>query len=399
MGSTQKSFTWLPTSSSNLSLYWFRRRGAKWFFFFILFSLVVFYSFDFSHFTPFENTQVIRALCYVLWRAVDCVFFFVVHFFIFFFAALTWGFHYLTNFASVRYWATATNDTDTAPSVLAPHDQTDNLRMTDQPNYSCSLVSPSLTTSDSRVTDTSTIDLVGALYRLLLVTSPVSGLPRTVTVASSLKPLSKKTPTLALHQTTTHSSFFLQTILPYSTSLGERSVCFLELNSLNGFYSGFLSPNTVNFGYATQGTATRTVRWLFRNVSSVSKDTSYIRNLMSGASNKNLLTSLTGQVNSSSSATAASALEWFGFRSAYLVRPFLIDPLVMDTHENQQNTSLTTLPCTEWVNPVINSQQNRFMWNYWSSFFTNNDYLILNLATNENLKKIDSCYHPNRRWL
>lgn len=397
MGSTQKSFTWLPTSSSNLSLYWFRRRGAKWLFFLFFVLLVVFFFFDFSHFTPFGNTQVIRALYYILWRAVDCVFFFTVHFFIFFFATLTWCFRYLTNFASTQYWTSAVHTKDTTPGTLTSHSRLNSLRAVNQVNYSHNSVTSSLTSSDGIFTNTSTVELVGNLYRLLLVTVPTLGLPNPPKTTPLPSLLSNTRFVFALSPTTTHSYFYLQRILPYSVSLNENSVCFRNPNSLTGFFSGFLSPNSINFRYAIQATDVRTMRWMFRNVSSVAKDTSYVRNLLSCSSNRQALAPFLGSEAISGSANVPLALEWFGFRSTYLIRPFLVESLVTNAQVRPRNVS-ANLPSICRIKSLIGSQRRLFLWSYWSDLFTGQDYLVLNFKSNVGLKTTDPRYRTIRRW-
>lgn len=118
----------------------------------------------------------------------------------------------------------------------------------------------SLTLAPSEFTNNSTIELVGDLYRLLLVTAPTL-VPLNLTNTKPLPSLLRSPrPTSLSLSSTTHSCFFLQAILPASVPLRGYSVCVQDVNSLAGFYSGFLSPNTINFGYGIQGNNIRAVR-------------------------------------------------------------------------------------------------------------------------------------------
>ena len=398
LGSTQKSFTWLPTSSSNLSLYWFRRRSVKWLFFSFFVLLVVFFLFDFSHFTPLENTQVVRAFFYVFWRAVDCIFFFTVHFFIFFFAALTWGFRYLTNFASTEYWTSVVRTKHTTPRTSAPQDQLNDLRIANQSSRLYNLAGPLLTSSDNTFTRSSTVGLVSDLYRLLLATAPVLELPGAATTTSVRKLPLNVLPAPKLSSTTTHSCFFLQTILPQSVSLSSRSLCSQNLDSLAGSYGDFLSPDSVNFGYARQATDIRTVRWVFRSVSSAARDTSYVRNLLGCSSGRKLLVPFLDQTSNPDSTTTPLSLEWFGFRSTYLARPFLVASFATNTQTDQQST-FSTMPFLCQTNAITNFRYGLFLWDCWSDLFTNGDYLVLNLKSAAGLGAMSFCSQTTRRWL
>nr|YP_011027842.1 Cytochrome c-type biogenesis protein CcmF_ii [Euplotes cristatus]UPM52052.1 Cytochrome c-type biogenesis protein CcmF_ii [Euplotes cristatus] len=401
MGSTQKSFTWLPTSSSNLSLYWFRRRGAMWLFFFISLCFMGFFFFDFSHFTPLDNTQVVRALCYVFWRTIDCVFFFFIHFFIFFFAGLSWGLRYVTNFASTRYWASAIRNKFFTYSNSAPQDQLSRLRATSKLGQSHGLVVPTLAPSASTFTNATVLALVGDLYRVSVVTAPVLGWADMTRLPSQPSLLSSNRPNLELPPLATHSCFFLQTILPRTVSLDNRSAFFLDPNSLGGFHGGFLSSNSIDCVYTKQITSMRTVRWLFRNFSSVNKDTSYIRNLLSCTSGKQLLPFI-GEGGPLGPMNPSLALEWFGFRSTYLARPFLVESWATYAQKQQQHTPLTLTPHNiidlGRVQSVVHPQLGPFLWEYWSSLFTSDDYLVLKLGNLTDLKRSSYCGLTTRRW-
>lgn len=399
MGNTQKSFTWLPTSSSNLSLYWFRRRGTKLALLLLLLLLLVFFFFDFSHFTPWGNTQVVRALCYVFWRTLDCVFFFSAHFFVFSLATLTWSLRYLTNFASTKYWAWAMCAKNTVPNTLNPSNQFRNLYpVTPLLTPSSHSVPASLTRTPSEFTNNLTVELVGDLYRLLLVTAPTVGLPNLANTNSLPNLLLNPRSTSVLSSSTTHSCFFLQSVLPSSVPFKEYLMCVQDLNSLTGFYNGFLSPNSINFGYEAQGNNIRAVRWLFRGISSLAKDTTYVHNLLSGSLSRNLRTPFIGQEGTLNSANTLLAIEWFGFRSAYLARPFLIEPVVINVQRRRLGNPLT-LSFTDYTRPGITPQQGVFLWSYWSDFFTNKSHLVLTWGNTPSLTKSGFYHQPTRRWL
>ena len=77
-GNTQKSFTWLKSSSSNLTLYWFRRRYFKWLRALLLTLLVFYFCTDFNLMSASTNWAYASHLYYLLWRFFDGFLFFVL---------------------------------------------------------------------------------------------------------------------------------------------------------------------------------------------------------------------------------------------------------------------------------------------------------------------------------
>ena len=118
----------------------------------------------------------------------------------------------------------------------------------------------SLTPAPSEFTNNSTVELVGDLYRLLLVTTPTLSSPNLTNTKTLPSLLRSSHPASVSLSSTTHSCFFLQAIWPASVPLRGYSMCAQDINSLTGFYDGFLSPNAINFGYGMQGNSIRAVR-------------------------------------------------------------------------------------------------------------------------------------------
>nr|ACX30943.1 hypothetical protein [Moneuplotes minuta] len=102
-GNTQKSFTWLRNSSSNLSLYWFKRRGLKWFLFFLFLLILAFTYLDFFHFSSLVSTQLVRSFLYIFWRSLDGFFFITTQFFVFGLAFFSWTWNFFVNILATRY--------------------------------------------------------------------------------------------------------------------------------------------------------------------------------------------------------------------------------------------------------------------------------------------------------
>lgn len=75
IGNTHKSFSWLKSSSSNLTLYWFRRRYLKWLRAFV-FVLVIFYLYsDFTLIPVLSSWSYFLNGYYLFWRLVDSFFY------------------------------------------------------------------------------------------------------------------------------------------------------------------------------------------------------------------------------------------------------------------------------------------------------------------------------------
>ena len=267
-GSTQKSFTWSQNNSTNLSIYWFRRRGLRLFFFFTLVFIFGFFFIDFSCCSSTIDTQLLRVVRYTCWRAIDCFYFFVAHLFVFFCLLLSWFFHYIFNYNFAGYWANTQRNTnikkklrlcDTRPIQESRFLFSDPSLLFAQPSLQGS--KPTLIVSD---------------FYSLLATLNISAIPTTLPTTTQPNPF------LPNRFVNTTNLFLLQEIVPNFKRLDTTYMNSSDLRTRRSLYPNSTLTSGMDCVRATQLSSTRAARWLFHNQSSYSKDLIHINNLRSG---------------------------------------------------------------------------------------------------------------------
>nr|YP_011027878.1 Cytochrome c-type biogenesis protein CcmF_ii [Euplotes vannus]UPM52088.1 Cytochrome c-type biogenesis protein CcmF_ii [Euplotes vannus] len=405
-GNTQKSFTWLRNSSSNLSLYWFKRRGLKWFLFVLLLVALAFIYLDFFHFSSLYSTQLFRSLFYIVWRSFDGFFFLTTQFLVFALALFSWVWNFFLNTYLVRYLTTTQK-----PTIVR----------TKAPTYVL------------------TTQLLPKTEERLLTSSPLTHLFETSTGCNStnywdftdttrrlysfsffLQPeTSTKLPCPAKLSLYTSSSskitkpFTLGRLIPTNTKSIKNTL--LGTNNYKNYpslFTGTPTPLTFDLLYITKKTSTRTLRWL-SNYSPVSvKDINYIRNLpvllntSPLPTHKQPLTSQ--QTNLNNLLTPYQALEWLSYRSNFFSQ--LIAAQTLPQHKMRFNSLLDSRKETPLITTNTINLTDPRTFNYWNVINLalnplNINSILMELYLNNSLtqstkktKEANKKIHQIRRW-
>lgn len=79
VGETQKSFSWVQTSSTNLSLFWLRTSRKRLFMFILLILLILFFIvINTNNLSTALQSSILKFLFYLFWRAFDWLYFFLI---------------------------------------------------------------------------------------------------------------------------------------------------------------------------------------------------------------------------------------------------------------------------------------------------------------------------------
>ena len=277
LGNTQKSFTWLRASGANLSLYWFRRRWFKFISAFVLTLLLIYLFTDFFHFSPITNTQLVKAVFYMFWRAGDIVFFLAIHFFFFIFlvfnALISFFFRFFF-FSRIRDFYTRNTTPIVAPTTELSEKQINALLF-----HVENMNSPSSSVWDSQ-----------DVFPFLQLTSAVQCFYRINGSFLTLSLPRDRSHTYLPNQTLfshTRRQYFKDNNLVRPFLLNSVLATSLKTTPYNAVTSEILNNTHVGLRTKTATTLTnlfndqrllvRTLRWFFLNTPSLSQDLNFVQ--------------------------------------------------------------------------------------------------------------------------
>lgn len=372
-GNTQKSFTWLRNSSSNLSLYWFKRRGLKWFLFILLLLALAFIYLDFFHFSSLYSTQLLRSLFYIIWRSLDGLFFITAQFFVFSLAFLSWVWNFFLNTYVVRYLSTTPKtlnlETKAPAYVLTSHllpKTEDNLLISSPLAHLFEMPTGHKSTNGWEFTS---ITRRLYLFSFFLQSEVSTNLPCPTKLNSCTPSSSKIT-----------RPFTLSRLVPISTkSIGSALLGTNNHKSYPSFFTGTPTLLTFDSLYTTKTASTHTLRWLSKYSPVSVKDINYIRNLPVLLHTSPLPTHKQQQPNSNTLLTPHRALEWLSYRSNFFSQLTSVQTLpqyktcLNPLPHNRKEISLMTTDIKNLTSPRT--------FNYWSAI----NLALTPLTTNNTL--------------
>lgn len=401
-GNTQKSFTWLRGSSSNLSIYWFRRRGLKWFVFVLLLLLSLFMYFDFSHFTSVYSTQLVRFLFYTFWRSYDGLFFLATQFYIFGLAFIfkLWGF-----FVRIVVVHSLPSTTTPKVGVSAPSYLSQNELVTY--THVDGVLNNSLTNLFEEFHKTDVVEhnvLTSAARKLYLLLFSL----RTDTLPSfcSSDPCKRLVPEFC----DINKPFTLEYLVPRGMYLVRRTTPSVNTNNLSSIFSGNFTQLSTGSVFLKNASTVNTLRWITKYAPASSKDLNYLRNLP--ISFNYSLPSLNNQLPGldlfkvNTLLIPNKALEWSTYRINWLTQSTSIITLpqqpAMPSSPSSNNSKIDTLRhLLMCYNPrkgyswyqasLVFETQSKFY-----TFYTPNNPKVLHRLTSLTPTKLN--IYTNRRW-
>lgn len=316
-GNTQKSFTWLKGSSSNLSLYWFRHRGLKWFLFFLFILFIIFAYLDFFHFSSIYSTQLTRFLIYCIWRSFDNFFFFIMQFFVFSFSIITWLWNFFNSAHISSYFIARLKTTECkikAPTHLPTQKSPLLTKRSAFSNNSLSRLfdnSASLTTLSHYLE----MKLTRRLYLFSFFYSPELKQPTPYIQKDFISCNVSPNPHIT-------APFTLTRLIPMDIKNTQISSPKLTNYSHPSALYGMFSPITFDALFSLKADSVRTLRWFYNCTPASTRDINYLRNLhvlfdTTQPSTGNLIQNFN---NLNTNLMPYQALEWLNHRSNLISR-------------------------------------------------------------------------------